>query len=232
MSRAVVINMRRKMPHEFTARLRHAEPGLFENIVSKLARFANDCSQQVKLARPVLPEELSDRAQDNWEPLVAIAGCAGPEWVQRATAAALKLSSAGESSVSIGNELLADIQHIFETKRVHKISTVDLLDELSEDPEMPWATYNRGKPISPRQLSKLLSGYGIKSKTVRQKYGTPKGYDAAQFKDAWARYLATPESLSQQRNESVEAMDDEASSVVADVATKEEVQEFTSLDDF
>ncbi len=202
MSRGIRINMRRKMPHESVTRLRHAEPGLFETIKSKLARFAIDYSQQVQMARPVLPEALSDRDQDNYEPLLAIAGCAGPEWVQRATAAALKLSSVSESSVSIGNELLADVQHIFESKRVDKISTVDLLEALSEDPEMPWSTYNRGNPLSARQLGKLLSPYGIKSKTVRQKFGTPKGYDAAQFKDAWARYLATPENLPPQFNDS------------------------------
>ena len=92
MSRGLVINMRRKMAHESAARLRHAEPGLCENIASKLARFANDYSQQVRQAHPVLPDELSDRAQDNWEPLLAIAECADPEWVRRATKAALKHS--------------------------------------------------------------------------------------------------------------------------------------------
>jgi Protein of unknown function (DUF3631) len=50
-----------------------------------------------------LPDELSDRARDNWEPLLAIAECAGPVWVQRATAAALKLSAASESTASTGN---------------------------------------------------------------------------------------------------------------------------------
>jgi putative DNA primase/helicase len=191
MSRGLVINMRRKMPHESTARLRHAESGLFEVITSKLARFANDYSQQVQMARPVLPEELSDRAQDNWEPLLAIAECAGTEWVQRATAAALKLSSASESSVSTGNELLADIQEVFQTKRVDKISTADLIEALTKDnDEMPWSTYNRGKPMTPRQLAKQLGAYDIKSRTVRSKNGTPKGYYAADFKDAFARYLS------------------------------------------
>jgi putative DNA primase/helicase len=89
MSRGVRINMRRKMRHESVKRLRHAESGLFEPIVSKLARFANDYSQQLKMARPVLPEALSDRAQDNWELLLAIAGCAGSKWEQWAIAAAL-----------------------------------------------------------------------------------------------------------------------------------------------
>jgi hypothetical protein len=235
MSRGILINMRRKMRHETVNRLRHTEPGLFENIVSKLARFSDDYSQQVRLARPVLPDGLNDRARDNWEPLLAIAACAGPEWEKRAIAAALELSGAGESSVSIGNELLADIQYIFESKGVDKISTADLIDELIDDDENPWATYNRGKPITARQLAKHLSGYGIKSKTVRHKQGTPKGYDLGQFEDVFARYLASSENLPQPRNVSHEVMPEPLPvlecGVVADVAAKEEVQEFSSLGD-
>jgi putative DNA primase/helicase len=114
MSRGLVINLRRKLVHESVNRLRHADRDLFIGIAEKLARFALDYSQRVRLARPVLPDVLSDRDQDNWDGLLAIASCAGDEWVHRATAAALELSGAGEKVVSTGNELLADIQQIFE----------------------------------------------------------------------------------------------------------------------
>jgi hypothetical protein len=217
MSRAIVFELRRKLPHESVTRLRHAEAGLFEGIASKLARFANDYSQQVRLAHPQLPDELGDRAQDNWEPLLAIAECAGQGWVCRATAAALRLSNAGQASVSTGNELLADIQEIFERKHVEKISTADLIEELVDDDEKSWATYNRGKPISPRQLARQLAGYGIKSKTVRLgPHHTPKGFDAAQFKDAFARYLATPTKLPQQSNDTPESINGMAGCVAGE----------------
>jgi putative DNA primase/helicase len=206
MSRAIVFELRRKLPHESVTRLRHAGGDLFEGIASKLARFADDYSQQVRLARPTLPDELGDRAQDNWEPLLAIAGCAGAEWVQRATVAALKLSGAGEKSVSTGNELLSDIQEIFESKHVLKISTAELIAALTADDEKSWATYNRGKPISARQIASRLAGYGIKSKTIRLNgYETAKGFDAEQFNDAFARYLSDPLNLPTQRNNSPEA---------------------------
>jgi hypothetical protein len=68
-------------------------------------------------------------------------------WVERATAAALKLSGTGEKTVSTGNELLTNIQHVFESKQVERISTVDLIAALCEDEEGAWATYNRGKQI-------------------------------------------------------------------------------------
>lgn len=194
-SRSIVINLRKKLPHEKVDRLRNAQHGLFENLKGRLARFAEDYSAQVRDAHPALPEALSDRAQDNWEPLLAIAGCAGDEWVTRATAAALKLSGAGEKTVSTGNELLADIQHVFDSKRVDKISTVDLINALCADDESAWATYNRGKQITFRQVSKQLSAYEISSKNIRIGHETPKGFEKAQFTDAFKRYLSVPQNL-------------------------------------
>lgn len=196
MSRGIIITLRRKMPHERVERLRHANKEVFQSLTPKLARFAMDYAEQVRSARPNLPEELGDREQDNWEPLIAIASCAGPDWVERATIAALKLHRMAQSNHSTGSELLADIQEILEHEQTFKISTVDLITALIQDEEKGWATYNRGKPLTPRQLAKQLSAYGIQPKTVRMKYGTPKGYDADQFADAFARYLkpASPEN--------------------------------------
>jgi hypothetical protein len=206
MSRGIVFNLRRKMPHESVSRLRHADRKVFGEITSKLARFAEDYAQKVKYARPALPESLSDRDQDNWEPLLAIAGCAGDAWLKRATDAALKLSSSGENSLSIGTQLLADIKDYFMFVATdNKVCTVDLIVALEKEVESPWATYNRGKPITPRQLSKLLAAYGIHSKTVRIRGGTPKGFDEMQFKDAFARYLTPPSDLTPQGNDASEA---------------------------
>jgi len=190
MSRGIVFNMRRKLAHETVQRFRNANDDLFARLASQLARFADDYSQQVRLARPHLPDELSDRAQDNWEPLLAIAMCAGEEWVQRATSAALKMSLAVDEQASSGNELLADIKDVLSKWSNATIRTVDLIEKLIEDDEMGWATYNRGRALTPRQLAKLLATYSIKPKTVRQKNGsTPKGYDVNDFKDAFTRYL-------------------------------------------
>jgi len=192
MSRGIVFVLRRKLPHEKVERLRHADRRAFETLASKLARFAKDFSDRVRDARPALPDALSDRAQDNWEAPFAIAECAGGKWIEYATGAAMKLSNESAAFASRGNELLADIKAVFEGKKVTKISTADLLEALvSDDTEAPWGTYNRGKPLSPRQLSRMLSAYEIHSKTVRfGPFDTPKGFDIAQFEDAFARYLA------------------------------------------
>lgn len=191
-SRSIVINLRKKLPHEKVDRLRNAMPGLFDTLKAKLARFASDYSEQVRDARPTLPDSLGDRAQDNWEPLLAVAECAGPVWVERTTRAALKLCGAGEKTVSTANELLSDIQHVFATKRTDKISTTNLITALCEDDEGAWATYNRGKSITPRQVARLLAGYEIASKTIRIGYETAKGFESSQFSDVFRRYLPYP----------------------------------------
>jgi len=192
MDRAVTLELRRKLPHEPVARLRHAAADLFDNLVAKLARFAVDYREAIRQARPPLPDALNDRAQDNWEPLLAIADTAGGPWPEWGRAAALALSGDDAPSMSMGTELLADIREVFELLACTRIKTADLIAALCEDEEMPWATYNRGKAISPRQVATRLKGYGIYSKTIRIGAATPKGYERAQFDEAFTRYLSPP----------------------------------------
>jgi len=199
MDRAIVLELRRKLPNEKVQRLRHAEPDMFSKLASQLARFAEDNRDTIRQARPELPEALDDRKQEIWESLLAIAQLAGPAWFERATAAALKLSGSNEESLSIGVELLADIKEVFEHKRCDKIRSADLIEALCEDEEKPWLTYNKGKPIAFRQVSKRLKDYGIQSKGIRLGNQTPKGFELWQFTDAFTRYIpelsATPQQV-------------------------------------
>jgi hypothetical protein len=190
MDRSITLELRRKLANEKTERLRHAEPNLFKKITAKLARFSQDYSDKVQQAKPELPEELNDRAQDNWEPLLAIADIADAEWPRLARTIALKISGDNEQSQSVGVELLADIQEIFENKNIDRISSAVLIESLCDDEEKSWATYNRGSSITPRQVAKRLREFGIISNTVR--FGammTAKGYLKHHFDDAFARYL-------------------------------------------
>lgn len=194
MDRAVLLELRRKLPKENVERIRHAESGLFDDIRAKLARFAEDYREKVRQARPPLPPNLNDRAQDNWEPLFAIAMTAGPEWLQIGTIAALKISSGESALKTIGTELLSDIQEIFETKQTDRLSTSDLIQALCADDEKPWLTYNKGSRITPKQIARKLKSYGIQSKTIRMRYETAKGYERGQFEDAFYRYAPYPEN--------------------------------------
>jgi len=196
MDRAVILELRRKLSNEKVERIRQAEQGLFDDLRAKLARFADDYRETVRQARPPLPNSLNDRAQDNWEPLLAIAMIAGGEWLNTGTTAALKISGSESTSQTIGTELLSDIQEIFEEKQIDRISIAELVKSLCSDDEKPWSTYNRGLPIKPRQLSKKLKGYDIQSKTVRNGIEVAKGYEKSQFEDAFFRYVDTQKDIS------------------------------------
>ncbi len=199
MDRAIVLELRRKLPGETVQRLRHAEERHFDRLTSKLARFAEEAGPTIEQARPYLPEALNDRAQDNWEPLLAIADHVKGKWPDHARQAALKISGVEQGALSLSAELLADIQEVFDSKKVIRLPTSELLDALVQNDEAPWATYNRGKPMNPRQLGKRLKEYGISSKDLKISFANvKKGFDLDQFEDAFKRYLTpshdTPEN--------------------------------------
>ena len=196
LSRSIPIEMRRKLPHESVDRIRNAESGLFDDLRSKLARFADDYRDRVRHARPPLPEGLSDRQQDNAEPLLQVAMVAGGDWMRIGTDALVKIFGKDDGSKSIGEELLTDIQEVFESQKVDRISTVDLLKALCADDERPWSTYNRGLPIKPRQLAAKLAGYGIHSKNVKINFGVLKGFSLDQFTEAFNRYIPATGEIS------------------------------------
>lgn len=194
--RAVEVELRRKLQHETVTRLRRGDGEELNIIARKLARLAADRMGDYSTMHPSIPGSLPDRQADNWEPLLQVAMLAGDEWVQRATSAALELtgSKAESAPVSVGVELLADIRQIFQAKAITRIRSTDLIRALCDDDEAGWATYNRGKAITPRQVSKRLAEYGIKPKPLRFCYdGVQKGFDVEQFADDFARYLIPPD---------------------------------------
>lgn len=76
------VELRRKKADETITKLRYAEADLYSNLATKLARFADDYSPQVRATRPTLPDELGNRDQDNWEALLQVATVAGGHWVR------------------------------------------------------------------------------------------------------------------------------------------------------
>jgi len=68
--------------------------------------------------------------------------------------------------------------------------------------ERPWATHNWGKPITDRQLAKLLKPFGIISETVQTsetgEAAQAKGYRRGHLDDAFDRYLTAPNDASRQ----------------------------------
>ncbi len=135
MDRSIILSLRRKLPSEQAERLRHAEPGLFKQLAAKLARFqriiqVKSCQQDLRL-----PDTLGDRAQDNWEPLLAIADIAQGDWPQLARNSSVKNF---RRSGAIQKYRHGTFYLIFKTLLKHmstdRITSADLIQKLCEDP--------------------------------------------------------------------------------------------------
>lgn len=195
MSRAVILTMRRKLPSEKADNLRHCDHAAFLDVKRRFARWADDNGETFAGLRPVL-DGLHNRTADNWEPLLALADLAGEHWPKQARHAAIKLTGSEDDAPSLNQELLGDIQSVFDRLKVDRIHTADLIEELCKDEESAWMTYNRGRPLSPRQLSKRLAEFGIKPRQIKIKFENKNGFELAQFKDVFSRYLASSTDLS------------------------------------
>ncbi|BAK75340.1 protein of unknown function [Pseudogulbenkiania sp. NH8B] len=196
-SRAIPLRLRRKLPHESTARLRSADADeLFATLRRQVMRWASDNASRMARHIPAMPEALQNRNADNWEPLLSIADLAGGHWPATARHAALTLSGV-EEAPSVDQELLGDIKEVFEVRGVARLFSADLLNALIGDEEKSWATYNRGRPMTLKQLANRLKGYGIKARQIKVHLENRNGYRLEDFADAFARYLAetaTPSS--------------------------------------
>lgn len=192
--RSIEIQLRRRMATDKIEKLRHADTTHFKRLASRCLRFALDHSEDIDKARPVIPE-MHDRAADNWEPLLTIADLASGHWPRLARTVALALSggevdTGTESGGSLGVQLLTDLHSYFGARTAESYPTTQLLTYLTGIDDAPWATFAKGKEMTPRHLSRLLQPYGIVRQTIRfTTDGLAKGYRVADFKDAFARYL-------------------------------------------
>lgn len=185
-TRAIIIRMRRRSPDEQVEpfRIKHHVPE-----AKPIKEALEQWCEGADLREPVLPDGVTDRAADIWEPLIAIADAYGGPWPEEARAAAIFFTKANheDEARSSGVELLSHIRDAFGQDQ--HVSTVDLLKRLIDREESPWATIRGGKEMDSRGLAMRLKGYGIKSKPVRFGSLVAKGYSADDFADPWARYL-------------------------------------------
>jgi hypothetical protein len=197
--RSILISMKRKAPKEDVEMFRADRAALeLPDFKRKALRWAADNVDALRKADPKTPSVLNDRAADNWRPLLAIADLAGMAWPDAARAAAEKLSGSvdeGENSAAI--QLLADLKTIFE-ERGDRLPSSMICEALADMENRPWPEWRRGKPITQRQLAKLLSSFDIAPLTIRTASGTPRGYLVGQFTDPFSRYLALRSATPQQ----------------------------------
>jgi Protein of unknown function (DUF3631) len=192
-TRAITIHMRRRRHDEpvepFRERhvARQAQP-----LREQLATWINSITSQLGEAHPTMPEGVTDRSAEIWEPLLAIAEAAGEHWPTTARVACEHfVLEAGLHTTSLGIRLLADLREIFTHAGTQGLRTTDILTALNNLEESPWGDLE-GKPLDARRLAKELAPYNVKPGGFRDGGDPVKGYQTTGphgLTDAWDRYL-------------------------------------------
>ncbi|WP_328696264.1 DUF3631 domain-containing protein [Streptomyces sp. NBC_00342] len=200
-TRSVIIRMRRRARNEkaepFRARLHEAEG---HELRDRLAQWAEQVREDIAGRWPEMPEGVTDRPADVWEPLLSVADAAGGDWPDRARTACMELVNAAraDDKGSLGIRLLTDLRdHVM--AGIDRLPTVAILDRLCALDEAPWADMS-GRPLDSRGLAKMLGEYmtldniPVKARNIKTAGTVLKGYYALDLHDAWERYCPPPPS--------------------------------------
>jgi hypothetical protein len=191
LSRSVIVRMRRRSPEETVEpyrRREHKSEG--EALREHLESWSGRVAGRLAGARPVMPEGVTDRDADLWEPLLAIADEVAESWPERARVASVALVALSmESTPSLGVRLLSDLRTVFGDEE--SLSTEDVLSRLHKLEESPWGDLH-GKPLDSRGLAQRLRRFEVRPAVVRIGALTPRGYRRGDLHDPWLRYLGPP----------------------------------------
>ena len=191
--RSIVIPIDRKLRSEQVERLRRRRLSTeVDQLRAQLLAWADQHARALTgYDLPAPMERISDRLEEAWEPLLAIADLAGAGYPTAARAAAEAL--AGDSSDDDGgaaHTLLMALRTVFGDET--KLSSKTIVAALNADPDMPFAGWNDGNGITTNRLAVLLRRYRVTPRSIRlDAQRTLKGYQREQFESAWARYGAT-----------------------------------------
>ncbi|MBV9160069.1 MAG: DUF3631 domain-containing protein [Pseudonocardiales bacterium] len=196
-TRAITIHMRRRRTDEPVEPFRERQVACqAQPLREELAAWIDSASARLGDARPAMPEGVTDRPAEIWEPLLAIADTAGGHWPDTARDACRHfVLDAGLQLTSLGVRLLADLRELFARAGTDRMATSGILPALCGLEESPWGDLN-GKPLDARRLAKELSRYGVRPHDLRIASGeVVKGYRTTApegLADAWDRYLLPP----------------------------------------
>ena len=95
--------------------------------------------------------------------------------------------------------LLKDLKDIFDETGKDRLFTKEILSRLHLMSDRPWPEYpnkrDPAKPITDRQMARLLEPHDIKPKLFKRPPDKPgRGYDRENFEDTWTRYVSPPDT--------------------------------------
>jgi putative DNA primase/helicase len=187
--RSIIIHMKRKMLDEETEPFRTDKPGNAEILARQCARWVDDARIPLGGVDPTIPKGVHNRAADNWRPLLAVAGTIGGALHEQARVVAQTKTAEASAGENHGTMLLADIRMLFAEDQSQPVFSDQIVWRLCDLEDRPWRDMGGGKGLTTHKLASLLKPFGISPQQIKTCNVNKRGYRAAQFADAWARYL-------------------------------------------
>jgi len=200
--RSIRILLLEAKPGEVTAHLDSRHHEIETTLCRKLARWTQDHFVILQACDPPMPPGAYNRVADNWRPLFAIAHVAGGDWPRRALDAFNHLNpprtTNNNPQLSTKNtqpldglavELLSNIRQIFAQSGAPRLSCKQLLTALQVLERTKSQASDLKPPMTSRSLGHHLHRFGISSRCLRIDRQAVKGYELADFSDAFTRFL-------------------------------------------
>jgi len=199
LDRCIVVKLRRKLAEDTAERFRLSQvrPAT-QALRDRLAVWESPARAALSGAAPGLPDALDDRAQDIWEPLLALADLAGEDIGERTRRAAVELSGRAESTDSDGTLLLRCFWELFTATDMDtgelifpdgRISSADAALALTNREDWPWAMlFPTDTQRQKCALADLLRPFEIEPTQMKVDGAKVRGYKRSMFADVWRRH--------------------------------------------
>lgn len=187
-TRTIIISMRPKTGNETVER--HVAKEELAALNERLLSWSVEASAIDSLKTVTLDASfLSNRNEQIWEPLLAVAKITSPEWYQRALKAASYFTTGQQTSKDLTHKILLATYRVFRSGEYpDKIHSIDLLQELHD--------YGIPKWIDQALLLEYLSGYDPDISTRQMKISgqNRNGYEWHKFLKTFATYISAKET--------------------------------------
>ena len=188
-SRSIHIPMARKTKEDKSERNTKRNRDKHQKTIDQIIKDLNEWSEDTACFEQVLdlPEELTDRGHDIYEPLFQIAYDAGADWLETFTETAKYMSSKKSNVIERKTELLIDCHKLIKDRDdEYHYTTTNLINALcSQDfADSGWDVYHNGNQIHPRTLKQMLGEYQI----YINEQGNANGYLPKSFRKAIKQY--------------------------------------------
>jgi hypothetical protein len=158
---------------------------------------ADQVREQVRTARPTLPDNCRNRNRERWNPLAKIASVAGEPWVTKCNQAiqadldlALEVAENGEGSVSPAVQIAQDLYNTLGTHPRFELSSELVKQLIRQNPEAWSYASPYGKDLTPKRLGSILNrSFGIYS---QRQGANARGWHTNQFAQIWQKLGITP----------------------------------------